>query len=55
VKRRLVNGCPIFWEKGNATVIQHPRGFMLYVGGWRIGTYKRFPNAWKRAQEELKA
>jgi len=45
----MINGCPVYWTNGRASIIQHPRGWMLYTSG-RVGTFRRFPSAWKRAQ-----
>lgn len=51
--RRLINGCVVLWSEGGYDIIEHDNGdFMLYAS-WRVGEYKTFENAKKRAMAEI--
>lgn len=49
---RKINGCTVIHTEGEANIIKHPLGYMLYLGGWRVGTYKTLTGAQRRIARE---
>lgn len=43
-RRRVVNGCAVRAYVGDAYVIHHPTGWMVYRG-WRVGTRRHLASA----------
>jgi hypothetical protein len=52
---RTVNGCPVVRETPILTLIRHPQGWMLYIGGWRAGIFATEAGAMRRFDREAAA
>lgn len=52
-KRTTINGCPAVWLNDRIAMINHPIGYMLYVGGWRVGVYQTKRGLLRRANREM--
>ena len=51
---RIVNGCPVLEQYGDVVIIDHPQGYMVYLG-CRLGTYKTLPGARRCALRNVPA